>query len=250
MDIATVIGLIGTIGCILFAIFIGGDFGMFINVPSILIVLGGTAAVTIVKYPLKHTLNAIKIALNAFFNKGESTTELIETSLELANIARREGVLGLEGKEIANRFLSKGVQLVVDGHPEDYVRRILNTEIGQTIERHDKGKHIFSGMAESAPAMGMIGTLIGLVQMMSNMSDPSSIGPAMAVALLTTLYGAVVANAVCGPIADKLGVRSDEERVHKELIIEAVRGIQAGESPQALYEMLVMYLPGNERKEQ
>jgi chemotaxis protein MotA len=250
MDPATIIGMVGTLGCIVFAIFIGGSFGMFINVPSILIVFGGTAAVTVLKYPLKHTLSAVKVAANVFFLKGESTNQLIETSLELANIARREGVLGLEGKEIANRFLSKGVQLVVDGHPEDYVRRILETEIGKTIERHVRGKHIFVGMGESAPAMGMIGTLIGLVQMMSNMSDPSSIGPAMAVALLTTLYGAVIANAICLPIADKLSVRSDEERIHKELIIEAVRGIQAGESPQALYEMLVMYLPGSERKEQ
>ena len=250
MDLATIIGMAGTLGCIMFAVLIGGGALMFINVPSILIVFGGTIAVTVLKYPLKHSLSAVKIALNTLFIKAEATSDLIETSLELANIARREGVLGLEGKEISNKFMSKGVQLVVDGHPEDYVRRILETEIGKTIERHERGQHIFSGAGDSAPAMGMIGTLIGLVQMMSNMSDPSSIGPAMAVALLTTLYGAVIANAICLPLADKLAIRSAEESMHKELIIEAVRGIQAGESPQALYEMLVMYLPGSERKEQ
>lgn len=248
MDIATILGISGTVGCIIFAIAIGGSAGMFINIPSILIVVGGTIAVTFVKYPMSHTLNLMKVAMKAFFHKSESQTELIQLGIELATIARRDGLLGLEGVEIQNPFLAKGIQLAVDGHDEEYVARILATEINQAIERHDRGQHLFTGMGESAPAMGMIGTLIGLVQMMSNMSDPASIGPAMAVALLTTLYGAIISNAACLPIADKLAHRSKEERNNKMLILEAVSGVQKGMSPKVLEEMFMAYLPGSSRE--
>lgn len=243
MDIATVAGILGTLACIVFAIAIGGGAMMFVNVPSILIVLGGTAAVTFIKYPMAHTLKTMTIAMKTFFHKSESQTELIQLGIELATIARRDGLLGLEGVQIQNQFLAKGIQLAVDGHDEDYVARILATEINQTIDRHERGQHLFKGMAESAPAMGMIGTLIGLVQMMSNMSDPTSIGPAMAVALLTTLYGAVIANAICLPMADKLSHRSKEEKNNKMLILEAVSGVQKGMSPKVLEEMFMAYLP-------
>ncbi|MCB0328704.1 MAG: MotA/TolQ/ExbB proton channel family protein [Bdellovibrionales bacterium] len=249
MDIATLGGIVGTIGCIVFAIAIGGGALLFVNVPSIIIVFFGTAAVTLIKYPLAHSLGTMKIALKTFFHQAESQTELIQLGIELATIARRDGLLGLEGVDIKNEFLAKGIQLAVDGHDEEYVARILATEINQTIDRHERGQHLFKGMGESAPAMGMIGTLIGLVQMMSNMSDPASIGPAMAVALLTTLYGAVLANAVALPIADKLSHRSKEEKNNKMLILEAVSGVQKGMSPKVLEEMLLAYLPGSQRKE-
>lgn len=248
MDLATLIGLIGTSGCIVFAVMIGGSFGMFINVPSILIVFGGTLMATFIKFPASHTLSAFKIALKAFFHKSESQTDLIKKGIELANIARKEGLLGLENIEITNEFLSKGIQLAVDGNDPQFVRKLLSTDINQAIERHDLGKKIFSGMGETAPAMGMIGTLIGLVQMMSNMSDPNSIGPAMAVALLTTLYGAIIANAAALPIAEKLSNRSNEERINKELILETVSGIQHGMSPTVLEELLKAFLPGNQRE--
>ncbi|MCI5065129.1 MotA/TolQ/ExbB proton channel family protein [bacterium] len=247
MDIATIGGIVGTFGCIIFAILIGGGALLFVNVPSIIIVFFGTFAVTLVKYPLGHSLAAMKIAMKTFFHKAESPTDLIRLGIELATIARRDGLLGLEGVDINNEFLAKGIQLAVDGHDEEYVGRILATEINQTIERHERGQHLFKGIGDSAPAMGMIGTLIGLVQMMSNMSDPSSIGPAMAVALLTTLYGAVLANAMAIPIADKLGHRSKEEKNNKMLILEAVSGVQKGMSPKVLEEMLLAYLPGGER---
>lgn len=247
MDLATLLGVIGTLGCIAFAVLIGGSALLFVNVPSILIVFGGTLAVTTMKYPLAHTMSAMKIALKTFFHKAESPEELIKLSIELATIARRDGLLGLEGVDIQNPFLAKGIQLAVDGHDEDYVAKILATDINQTIERHERGQHLFKGVGDAAPAMGMIGTLIGLVQMMSNMSDPKSIGPAMAVALLTTLYGAVLANAVALPISDKLSHRSTEERNNKMLILEAVSGVQKGMSPKVLEEMLLMYLPGSAR---
>lgn len=247
MDIATLLGVLGTLGCISFAILIGGSVVLFINVPSILIVFGGTATVTLIKYPLSHSLATMGIAAKAFFHKSETPAELIKLGIELATIARRDGLLGLEGVEIQNEFLAKGIQLAVDGHDEEYVAKILATDINQTIERHERGQHIFKGIGEAGPAMGMIGTLVGLVQMMSNMSDPKSIGPAMAVALLTTLYGAVLANAVALPLADKLAHRSAEERNNKMLILEAVSGVQKGMSPKVLEEMLVMYVPGSVR---
>lgn len=248
MDLATLGGILGTFACIMFAILYGGGALMFIDIPSILIVLGGTVAVTFVKYPTSHTLAIMKVAMKGFFHKAQSQVDLIKLSIELATIARRDGLLGLEGVKIDNEFLAKGIQLAVDGHDEEYVGRILATEINRTIDRHERGQHLFKGMAEAAPAMGMIGTLVGLVQMMSNMSDPSSIGPAMAVALLTTLYGAVIANAACLPLSDKLSHRSKEEKINKMLILEAVSGVQKGMSPKVLEEMLLAYLPAGSRK--
>ena len=247
MDIATVIGTVLSVGFIFAAIFMGGSIGMFVNAPSLLIVIGGTIAVTLMRFPLAHTLSSFKIAMKAFLHKSENQMELIETGLKLADIARKEGLLGLENVQIPNEFLGRGVQLAVDGNPPDFVRKLLSTDINQCIERHDMGKKIFVAMADAGPAFGMIGTLIGLVQMMSNMSDPTSIGPAMAVALLTTLYGAVLANAVALPISDKLGNRSIEERINKSLILETVSGIQNGISPAMLEELLKTFLPTNVR---
>ena len=247
MDIATVLGLIGTSCTIAAAIFLGGGAAIFLNAPSLLIVIGGTITVTLMKYPLAHTLSATKVAMKAFFHQGETAEELIQQGIELATIVRKDGVLGLEGREISNKFLSMGVQLAVDGQDPEIVDRILTKEINLAIERHEMGQNIFKGVGDTAPAMGMIGTLIGLVQMMANMSDPSSIGPAMAVALLTTLYGAVVANALCLPIADKLAHRSTEERLNKSLILETIRALQSGINPRVLEELLKTYLPVGQR---
>lgn len=220
---------------------------MFVNAPGLLIVVGGTLAVTFIKFPLNHTLSSIRIALKAFLHKAELPTELILRIIELSVKARKDGLIALEEEKIDNEFLAKGIQLAVDGHEPEIVRRILALEINLTIERHDMGQSIFKGMGDSAPAMGMIGTLIGLVQMMANMSDPSSIGPSMAVALLTTLYGAVIANALALPIADKLSHRSAEERLKRTLILEAVQGIQNGLNPNILEETLNAFLPASQR---
>lgn len=249
MDLGTIIGLAVSNVIILMAIILGGSAGIFVNIPSILIVVGGTFGVTFIKYPLGTTLGSMKVALKAFFHQGEPQIQLIEQAVQLAAIARQQGLLGLESIEINNKFLHKGVQLAVDGQDPEFVRRILTSDINLTIERHDTGQHIFKGIGESAPAMGMIGTLVGLVQMMSNLSDPSSLGPAMAVALLTTLYGAVIANVICLPIADKLAHRSTEERINKSLILETVNGLQNGVNPRVLEELLKTYLPGAERFE-
>jgi chemotaxis protein MotA len=247
VDFATLLGLFGALGVIGMAIFLGGSANIFFNLPSVLIVVAGTMAVTLMKYPLSHSALAFKVAVKAFLYKMQTPTELIEKCVELSSIARKEGVLGLEQVEIENEFLRQGVQLVVDGHEADFVRKVLTRDINLTIERHEEGQGIFKSIGEIAPAMGMIGTLIGLVQMMSNMDDPKKIGPAMAVAVLTTLYGAVIANALALPIADKLALRSRQERITKSLILEGISAIQGGLNPRIVEDLLKTYLPGRQR---
>ncbi len=172
---------------------------------------------------------------------------MIEEAVRLADVARKNGLLALEGQEISNSFLKQGISLCVDGHDPALVNRLLSKDIDLTIGRHEVGQAMFKNMATMAPAMGMIGTLIGLVQMLANMSDPASIGPAMAVALLTTLYGAVIANAFAQPLADKLARASSLEKINKSLIIETIAGIQEGMNPRVLEQLLSTYLPSNKR---
>lgn len=247
MDLATLVGLLGAFGIIIAAILFGGSAIIFVNIPSLLIVGGGTMFAVVMKFPLKHFFSAFNVAMKAFFSKPEDPVKLIEEGVLLANIARKEGVLGLEGQDIENEFLQRGIQLCVDGHEPDFVRTMLGKDINLTIERHERGQAIFKAIGDVAPAMGMIGTLIGLVQMLSAMDDPKAIGPAMAVALLTTLYGAIIANAFALPIADKLAHRSQEERLNKGLILETISSIQEGLNPRVMEELLKTYLPASQR---
>jgi len=248
MDLATLFGILGAFGIIISAIFVGGSAIIFVNPPSVLIVVGGTLFAVLIKFPLGHFLSAFKVAAKAFFNRPEDPLKLISEGVQLANIARKEGVLGLEGQEIDNEFLKRGIQLSVDGHEPEFVRTMLGKDINLTIDRHERGQAIFKAIGDVAPAMGMIGTLIGLVQMLSAMDDPKAIGPAMAVALLTTLYGAVIANAFALPIADKLAHRSQEERLNKALILETIGSIQEGLNPRVMEELLKTYLPASRRE--
>lgn len=247
MDLATLIGIIGAIGAIIISILMGGEMGMFVNAPGLMIVVGGTVAVTLMKFPLGLTLGAFGIALKAFIHKPQQPSKIIEQSIELANVARKEGLLGLENVEVENKFLRDGIQLVVDGNDPALVQKILSKNISLTIERNETGLNVFKAIGDVAPAMGMIGTLIGLVQMMSNMSDPKSIGPAMAVALLTTFYGAVIANTMALPIADKLAHRSNEERLNKSMILESINAIQEGLNPRMIEGLLNAYLPESKK---
>ncbi|VAX08090.1 Flagellar motor rotation protein MotA [hydrothermal vent metagenome] len=247
MDIATLIGLIGGFGIIIGAIMSGGDITLFVNIPSMLIVVGGTSFVVLMQVPLKDFIGSFGIAMKAFFYQTYNSQELIEEAVQLADVARKNGLLALEGQEISNDFLKKGIGLCVDGHDPTLVRKMLEKEIGQTIQRHDTGQLMFKNMAIMAPAMGMIGTLIGLVQMLANMSDPASIGPAMAVALLTTLYGAIIANVFATPIAEKLAFSSKLEKTNRMLIMETIGGIQEGMNPRVLEQLLCTYLPANKR---
>ncbi len=247
MDLATLLGLVSGIGVILGAILVGGSLVLFVNVPSIIIVLGGTVAATLIKFPLSTFLGAFKVAMRAFSSKADNPNVLIKEALNLSQVARKSGLLALENEKIGNPFLKQGIQLAVDGNPPEFVRKALNQDIDLAIERHETGQQIFRAIGDTAPAMGMIGTLIGLVQMLSTMDDPKSIGPSMAIALLTTLYGAIIANAFALPIADKLALRSKEERLNKSLILETITAIQEGLNPRVMETLLKTYLPDSKR---
>lgn len=248
MDFATLIGLVVGIGVVVGAILVGSGLDLFLNLPGFLIVVGGTLAATFVKFPLQNVFSAFKTgAASALKNVQEDPRGLIEVSLELAEMARKNGLLALEGADINNQFFKRGIKLCVDGHPLEVVRNALIRDMELSIHRHDEGAHIFKAIGDSAPAFGMIGTLVGLVQMLANMDDPQSIGPAMAVALLTTLYGAVIANLVALPIADKLESKTEEERLTKELILESITQIHARQSPMILADILEGFLPENQR---
>ncbi|MCC2614731.1 flagellar motor protein PomA [Aestuariibacter halophilus] len=249
MDLATLIGMLGAMGFVLMAMVLGGDIGMFINVPSVLIVFGGTLFVVLSQYTLGQFFGAGKIAAKAFMFKIEQPEDLIQKIVEMADAARKGGFLALEEAEIENAFMQKGVDMLVDGHDVEVVRDTLAKDIAMTSERHEFGASIFKGMGDVAPAMGMIGTLIGLVAMLSNMDDPKAIGPAMAVALLTTLYGAFLANVVCLPIAVKLSNRAGEERLNQSLVLDGVVGIADGQNPRVIEGILKNYLAASRRNE-
>ena len=250
MDLATLIGLVGSFGIVITAMLLGGGVGMFINAPSLLIVMVGTLFVVLMKFSLGQFLGAMKVAVKAFSFKLVGPEELIEEVVQLADEARKGGMLALEGKEVSSNFLQKGIQLLVDGHDADIVRGLLKKDLTQTLQRHEIGAKIFTAMGDVGPAMGMIGTLVGLVAMLSNMDDPKSIGPSMAVALLTTLYGAMFANMVALPVADKLTLRKEEEARVKSMVVDALVAIQAGQNPRVIDSMLKVYLPEGKRGEE
>lgn len=242
MDLATLLGMVGAIGVVLAAIITGGSPLVFINVPSILIVVMGTVLVVMIKFSLGQFFGAFKVALRAFFYKTQDPNVIIEQVVELAKVVRKEGLLALEDNEVENEFLKKGLQLLVDGNSREVVESLLMKDMQLTMERHKWGAAVFSSTGDVAPAMGMIGTLIGLVQMLSAMDDPKSIGPAMAIALLTTLYGAFLANAIALPIADKLKLRKAEEGRLNAMCLDGVLAIKDGQNPRVIESMLKTYL--------
>lgn len=248
MDLATLVGVFGAIGLILTAMFLSGDIMMFADLQSVIIVLGGSIFASMAKFGLGQFLGAVKVAAKAFFFKNDEPIDLIDEIVKLADEARKGGLLSLEGKEVSNEFLQKGIQLLVDGHDPEVVKTLLSKDRTLAEERHASSASIFMTLADMAPAMGMIGTLVGLVAMLANMDDPKSIGPAMAVALLTTLYGAVLANTVFAPIGDKLKLRAGEEGLIKNLIIDALLAIQGGQNPRVIDSMLRTYLPERKRE--
>ena len=247
MDIATLVGLIGAIAMIIMAMVLGGSILTFIDVPSILIVVVGAHFVVMMTYSLNEFISAAGSGMKVLTFKSPDYTKLIESVVELADMARKSGLLALEGATIDDPFMKKGIGLLVDGHDGEVVRSILEKDASMASARHVKAASVFKTMADVAPAMGMIGTLIGLVAMLSNMDDPKSIGPAMAVALLTTLYGAIMANMVGIPIASKLNMRDTEEKLAKNLIIDGLLGIQAGQNPRVIEQVLHGYLAEGKR---
>ena len=244
MDLSTIIGIGAAFGLMIMAILQGGPLIIFINVPSIMIVFGGTMGNTLVHYPFNDVVGAINVAKKTVLHKETSINELIIQLMEFANKARKEGILALQGamETVDDDFLQKAMQMAVDGQEPETLRSMLNTEIEYIQQRHEKGADIFTSIAAYAPAMGMVGTLIGLVQMLQTMDDPSTIGPAMAVALLTTFYGAVIANVLCSPMAGKLRNRSASEVLIKTLIIEGMQSILSGENPRIMEQKLHAFI--------
>jgi len=248
VDLATILGMIAGAGVIALAILLGGSFAQFVDLPSVLIVIGGGMAATLIRFPLAGVLNAFKIGGKvAFTHVKVEPRELIEKIAEMGDIVRRSGPLGLESIDIDEPNLQKGSQMIADGYDGNFIRESMELARDQYLTRLSEGQRVFKSLGDSAPAFGMIGTLVGLVQMLSNMDDPSAIGPAMAVALLTTMYGAVIANLICLPISDKLIAKLAVEEINQTLIIDGIMSVRDGKSPALIREMLVAYLPESQR---
>lgn len=242
MDVATIIGILVGCGLVAGTVFFGHSPLIFVNLPSLLLVLGGTLAVTLVRNPMSAVAGTLTVVRKAFATKLVSPEKLIDDIVFFSRKARKESLLSLQDETIEDPFLSKAVMLCVDGQEPAQIRAILETEIAFTAARHKRGQDILEGMGAAAPAFGMIGTLLGLVQMLSSLNNPRALGPAMAVALLTTLYGAIVAYLFALPLADKLRVRSREEVLNMNVCLEGVLGIVQGDPPTAIDERLRAFL--------
>ncbi|MBF0248109.1 MAG: MotA/TolQ/ExbB proton channel family protein [Alphaproteobacteria bacterium] len=249
-DIATIVGLIGGFGLVIAAIFTGGSAGSFVNIPSVLIVVGGTLCITMMCFSLSETMRTAKVVMKTMSYTARDPSEAAIQVLQIAELARRQGVLSLQGilaQMESEPLLHKGMSMVVDGTPGEEVEAILTKDMHATIQRHQKSANVLKKAAEFAPAMGLIGTLIGLVQMLGNLADPSSIGPAMAVALLTTFYGAVMANMLFSPMAAKLERNSAEESLVNNVYVLGCVSVGRQENPRRLEMLLNSLLPPAKR---
>lgn len=239
-------GLVGFLGCWALLIYGMGpkNLGSFIDVPSILIVIGCSVTAILLAYPMDVLKAQPAVWKKAFFNDNLNVAETIKMLVAFADKARREGILSLEdqAQKIDNSFLKKGIQLAVDGTEPDLIRDILRTELVYMEERHKSNVGVIGFMKSLAPAMGMLGTLIGLILMLGNMSDPASLGPSMAVALITTLYGSIIANVICMPIENILKSKSSDEIMIKTLMLEGIMSLQSGDNPHIVEQKLLAFL--------
>jgi len=252
MDIATLIGTIVAYVLVIAAIMMGAGLGPYIDIPSVLIVIGGSFGIIMMCYPMDKAMAVMKFTGKAFKYPLDDAATLIAQLVEFAVKARRDGILSLESAEdeVNDEFLKKGIRLAVDGTEPEVIKNILETELEYMVSRHKAGSAVLNVFVEFGPAMGMIGTLIGLVAMLQSMEDPSSIGPAMAVALLTTLYGAILANLFGGPYKYKVEYRSAQEQLIREIMIGGIMAIQAGDNPRIVEQKLNAYLSPKQRKTQ
>ena len=251
MDLATIFGILISLGLLFVAVLVGGNPRIFLDAPAAIIVFGGTLGATLTHYPLGTFLRIGKIIRKTLVGKTPNSNQVIEQFMDYAGRARREGILALESivRGLDDAYLRKGLQLTVDGLEPDAIQSILETEIGNTESRHETGVEMLSAMAAYSPALGLIGTVLGLVQMLKTMNDPDTIGPAMAIALLTTLYGAVLANLVFLPMVGKLKARSREEVLIMEMQMEGILGISRGENPRIIMEKLSSFQPPKDRRQ-
>ena len=252
MDLGTVIGLVLVLALLLGAMTMGVGVGAYIDIPSVLIVIGGSVGALMISFKPTQMKSFTKIFMVAIKPPEEDLPALIKKLVEFATKARKDGILALESEVNAepNDFLRKGLSMAIDGSEPDTIRELLEIEMDQTSTRHRVNASIFDQWAALAGAMGMVGTLIGLVAMLLNMADPSAIGPSMAVALLTTMYGAIIGNTLGTPIANILGIRNDEETKVKEMILAGIMSIQSGDAPRVLEAKLLSYMAPTERVSQ
>lgn len=249
MDLGIVFGLLGTWVLILWALFASGDATIFWDRASFILVVGGTLTTLCLAFPMRHVLGIGRVINKALASERLSIERLIEEMVHYAEIARRDGILALEAltKDIADPFIVRGLQMAVDGTDPELIEQIMHTELDNLASRHDTGRAMIETLGKYAPAFGMIGTLVGLVIMLAHMDQPEKIAPGMAVALLTTLYGAVIANALMLPLADRLARRSAEELLYKTVIIRGVMAIQSGDNPRIVEQKLRTFLPPGAR---
>ena len=250
MDTSTLIGIVSGIGCIAFAIMQGGGITTFINLPGMLIVMGGASAATLINFPLPEVLKMVSAAMKVVISPSFDPTGPVPEMISYAEKARREGLLSLEdvAEDIEDDFMRSGLRLIIDGTEPDEVREIMETELEYLASRHKRAQQLFLAMAKYLPGFGMIGTLIGLIAMLKTMNDPSTIGPSMAVALITTFYGALLANLVFMPIAGKLKMRTEDEALMRRIILEGIIMIQAQINPRFIGQKLMIYLPPKMRE--
>lgn len=251
MDRATIAGIFAGVVLLGWALTHGGNLLVFWDPPSVAITVGGTLAATLISFPLSTFLDVMKVAKNVFVVKRSDIRETISTLVSFAEKARREGLLALDADadRLEDPFMQKGIRLVVDGTTQELVKSILETELAFLASRHKTGQRLFETMGSFAPAFGMLGTLIGLIQMLTVLDTPEQIGPGMATALVTTFYGSVLANLCFLPVAKKLRQASEEEILVKEAIIEGVLSIQAGDNPRIVQEKLISFLSPRKRTE-
>lgn len=248
MDIATLLGMVGAFSFIVWAVVRQDQLDMFTgDWFSPLFVLSGTVLGVMIRYSMGHFLRSITVVARAFSNQTDDPQQLIDEIVSLATASRKDGLLALEKITISEPFLEEGIQMLIDGSNPDVVKQSMSKNMRGILERNSASQKVWRSMGESSPAFGMIGTVVGLVAMMAKMDDPKAIGPAMALALLTTLYGSVLANVLFLPVADKLKYRSSNEQLKLTLCIDGVMAISAGQNPRVIASVLSAYLDPTQR---
>jgi chemotaxis protein MotA len=250
MDFATIVGFIFGIIVVVVLILMGGSLSLFYDIHAVIVIFGGTAAATIIRFPFSAFLHGLPMGFRfAFTMRSIHPRELIDEITKVAETVRRSGPMALENVQVDDAFLAQGIRFIADGYDREFIRDTMERDRDNFLMRLEEGAKIFQAMGDAAPAWGMIGTLIGMVQMFANMDDPSKLGPFMAISLLATLYGALVGNLIALPIADKLKLKVEEEDISRTLIIDGILQIRDAKSPTVVREMLLAYLPDHHRHE-
>ena len=250
MDFATGAGVIVGIAVVVTLVFLGGDLRMFYDIHALIVIGGGVLAATMIRFPFSGIAHGLPLGIKfAFSMRSSHPRELIEELTQIAEVVRKNGPMALENIQVDDTFLAQGIRYVADGYDREFIKDTMERDRDIFLHHLEEGQKVYRSMGDCAPAWGMVGTLIGMIQMFANMSDPSKLGPLMAIALLATLYGALVANLFCLPIADKLHVKLEEENVSRSLIIDGILLIRESKSPSLVKEMLIAYLPEHHRDE-